>query len=197
MTRLREAYICRKLPLYGRDRWGSAGCTEINGSVAYGRSIRSCGRLTTVRRRRIYKPLSLRCPKLPVGRSGTDSQPDCHCRGTAVEPSIFLDFRLPNAATWFYFALFLTVALFFQFTRIVSIRNLDLLMLFLLVPGFLILQESAALSEAAGRTSGDEAVALASRAARERGSATGGCSSARCSGSCVPCSTSCSSAGPR
>jgi hypothetical protein len=85
-----------------------------------------------------------------------------------VEPSIFLDFRLPNAATWFYFALFLTVALFFQFTRLLSIRNLDLLMLFLLVPGFLILQESAALAEAAGQTTGDERAALARRAARER-----------------------------
>ena len=68
-----------------------------------------------------------------------------------MEPSIFLDFRLPNAATWFYFALFLTVALFFQFTRPLSLRNLDLLMLFLLVPGFLILQESAALAEASTR----------------------------------------------
>jgi hypothetical protein len=65
-----------------------------------------------------------------------------------VEPSIFLEFRLPNAATWFYFSLFLTVALFFQFTRLLSIRNLDLLMLFLLVPGFLLIQEAAALEQA-------------------------------------------------
>jgi hypothetical protein len=85
-----------------------------------------------------------------------------------VEPSIFLDFRLPNAATWFYFALFLTVALFFQFTRLLSIRNFDLLLLFLLVPGFLILQESTALAEASRRAAGDESAALASRAARER-----------------------------
>lgn len=65
-----------------------------------------------------------------------------------MEPSIFLDFRLPNAATWFYFSLFLTVALFFQFSRVLSIRNLDLLMLFLLVPGFLLIQEAAALDAA-------------------------------------------------
>ena len=58
-----------------------------------------------------------------------------------MEPSIFLDFHLPNAATWFYFSLFLAVALFFQFTRPYSIRNLDLLTLFLLVPGFLLIQE--------------------------------------------------------
>ena len=85
-----------------------------------------------------------------------------------MEPSIFLDFHLPNAATWFYFSLFLTVALFFQFTRVASIRNLDLVMLFLLVPGFLILQEAAALSDAAGQAAGDEAKGLAARARRER-----------------------------
>lgn len=62
-----------------------------------------------------------------------------------MTPSIFLDFNLPNAATWFYFSLLLTVALFFQFTRLVSIRNLDLLTLYLLVPGFLFLQEAHAL----------------------------------------------------
>lgn len=62
-----------------------------------------------------------------------------------MEPSIFLSFHLPNAATWFYFSLILTVALFFQFTRVLSLRNLDLLTLFLLAPGFLLLQEAHAL----------------------------------------------------
>src|SRR5438067_8921253 len=70
--------------------------------------------------------------------------------GVSVEPSIFLDFHLPNAATWFYFSLILTVALFFQFTRLVSVRNLDLLTLFLLVPGFLLLQEAHALHRGTG-----------------------------------------------
>lgn len=59
-----------------------------------------------------------------------------------MEPSIFLSFHLPNAATWLYFSLILTVALFFQFTRLLSLRNLDLLTLFLLAPGFLLLQEA-------------------------------------------------------
>ncbi|HEX4607857.1 MAG TPA: hypothetical protein VH092_06610 [Urbifossiella sp.] len=58
-----------------------------------------------------------------------------------MEPSIFLAFNLPNAATWFYFSLLLTVAVFFHFSRPLSTRNLDLLTLFLLVPGFLLLQE--------------------------------------------------------
>jgi hypothetical protein len=58
--------------------------------------------------------------------------------------SIFLEFNLPNAATWFYLALLLVVALFVRFDRIMSIRNWDLLALFLLVPGFLLLQEGHA-----------------------------------------------------
>lgn len=58
-----------------------------------------------------------------------------------MDPSIFLDFNLPNAATWFYFSVILTVALFFQFSAPHSIRNFDLVGLFLLVPGFLLLQE--------------------------------------------------------
>ena len=71
-----------------------------------------------------------------------------------MEPTIFLDFRLPNAATWFYFSLLLAVALFFQFSRAYSLRNLDLLTLFLLVPGFLLIQEAHA-RKAAGE--GDRA----------------------------------------
>ncbi len=85
-----------------------------------------------------------------------------------MESSIFLDFQLPNATTWFYFSLFLTVALFFQFARPHSVRNLDLLTLFLLVPGFLILQEAAAMLAAAERLGGAEGAVLESRGMRER-----------------------------
>lgn len=56
--------------------------------------------------------------------------------------SIFLDFNLPNAATWFYFSLLLTVALFFRFDRLLCVRNWDIIALFALVPGFLMLQEA-------------------------------------------------------
>jgi hypothetical protein len=59
-----------------------------------------------------------------------------------VPASIFLDFNLPNAATWFYFSLLLSMALFFKFSRLLSVRNLDVLALFLLVPGLLLLQEA-------------------------------------------------------
>ena len=37
-----------------------------------------------------------------------------------MQPSIFLDFQLPNAATWLYFSLLLAVAIFFQFDRPLS-----------------------------------------------------------------------------
>jgi hypothetical protein len=56
--------------------------------------------------------------------------------------SIFYDFNLPNAATWFYFSLLLAVALFFKFSRLLSVRNWDVVALFLLVPGLLLLQEA-------------------------------------------------------
>lgn len=56
--------------------------------------------------------------------------------------SIFFDFSLPNATTWSLFSLILTVALFFKFSRLLSVRNWDLLTLFLLVPGLLILQDT-------------------------------------------------------
>ena len=58
-----------------------------------------------------------------------------------VAVSIFLDFNLPNATTWFYFSFLLAVALFFKFSRLMSIRNWDVVTLFLLVPGFLLLQQ--------------------------------------------------------
>jgi hypothetical protein len=63
--------------------------------------------------------------------------------------SIFLDFSLPNATTWFYLSLLLAVALFFKFSRFFSVRNWDVLTLFLLVPGLLLRQEAQAPPEAA------------------------------------------------
>src|SRR2546421_3174227 len=65
--------------------------------------------------------------------------PRARCMG--APESVFLEFDLPNATTWFYFSLLLAVALFFKFTRLLSVRNWDVLSLFLLVPGLLLLQE--------------------------------------------------------
>jgi hypothetical protein len=54
--------------------------------------------------------------------------------------SIFLDVKLPTAATWFYSSLVLAAALFVKFSRLLSVRNWDVLTLFLFSPGFLLLE---------------------------------------------------------
>jgi len=58
-----------------------------------------------------------------------------------IAVSIFFDFNLPNSTTWFYFSWLLAMALFFKFSRLLSVRNWDVVTLFLLVPGLLFLQE--------------------------------------------------------
>ena len=37
----------------------------------------------------------------------------------------FLDFNLPNATTWFFFSFLLAMALFFKYSRLLSVRNVD------------------------------------------------------------------------
>ena len=56
--------------------------------------------------------------------------------------SIFLKLALPNPTVWFYFSALLSVALFVKFARLLSVRNLDVLTLFLFMPGLLLLTES-------------------------------------------------------
>jgi hypothetical protein len=73
----------------------------------------------------------------PARRFDLETIDSMNCLG-----SIFFDFNLPNATTWFYFSLLLAVALFFKFSRLLSVRNLDVLLLFLLVPGLLLLLEA-------------------------------------------------------
>ena len=60
-----------------------------------------------------------------------------------AKASIFLAFELPNATTWFYFSGLLAIALFFKFSRLLCIRNWDVLTMFLLMPGLLLLIEAA------------------------------------------------------
>src|SRR5262245_24174153 len=52
----------------------------------------------------------------------------------------FLDFNLPNATTWLFFSFLLAIALFFKFGRLFSVRNLDVVMIFLLAPGLVVVQ---------------------------------------------------------
>lgn len=57
----------------------------------------------------------------------------------SARDSVFFEIELPNAPTWFYFSALLAIALFFKFTRLLSIRNSDVLTLFLPMPGLLLL----------------------------------------------------------
>ena len=68
--------------------------------------------------------------------------------------SIFLNINLPNPTTWFYFSGLLAVAPFFKFSRLLSVRNWDVLTLFLLMPGLLLLIEAG--SQENGKTNSDE-----------------------------------------
>jgi hypothetical protein len=67
-----------------------------------------------------------------------------------MNPSVpvFLDFNLPNATTWFYFSWLLAVALFFKFSRLLSIRNWDVVTVFLLMPGLLVINGTRTLHPA-------------------------------------------------
>src|ERR1700752_1206266 len=60
----------------------------------------------------------------------------------SIFASVFFDFNLPNATTWFYFSWLLAMALFFKFSRLLSVRNWDVVTVFLLVPGLLLIQEA-------------------------------------------------------
>ncbi len=78
--------------------------------------------------------------------------------------STFLDFSLPNATTWFYFSVLLVVGLFFRFGRFLSLRNWDLLTLFALVPGLLLLREAQENRASASRALGADLVLSAGQA---------------------------------
>lgn len=63
---------------------------------------------------------------------------------------VFFEFNLPNATTWSVLSALLAIALFFKFNRLLSVRNWDLLSLFLLVPGLLLLQAEHARAATTG-----------------------------------------------
>lgn len=73
--------------------------------------------------------------------------------------SVFFDVPAPSPAACFYLSAPLAVALFLPFSRLFSIRTLDVLTLYLFVPGLLLLQEASRLL-AAARTAGADAEAL-------------------------------------
>lgn len=72
---------------------------------------------------------------------------------------VFLDFNLPNPATWFYLSLMLAVGIYFRFNRFFNLRNWDVLSLYLLVPGFLFLQEALRIPIPAQQSEAADAIA--------------------------------------
>lgn len=62
--------------------------------------------------------------------------------------SIFLELSLPNAATWFYASFLLAVTLFVRFDRPLSLRNWDIVALWLIIPGLLYLTDGYAIRDA-------------------------------------------------
>jgi len=54
---------------------------------------------------------------------------------------ILLQYKRPDPATWVYLSSFLTIGLFFVFHRFWSLRNFDLILLILLAPGLLMVNE--------------------------------------------------------
>jgi hypothetical protein len=87
----------------------------------------------------------------------------CQTRAMIPLASIFLEFNLPDPTTWFYFSILLGMAMFFKFNRLFSVRNLDVLALFLLVPGVLLLKEATQPRPAAQGSSPDVSNFLVSR----------------------------------
>src|SRR5262249_48805325 len=55
---------------------------------------------------------------------------------------ILFHYQKVNPMTWVYLSSLLTIGLFFQFNRFWSVRNLDLIMLILLAPGLLMVNQA-------------------------------------------------------
>src|SRR5438093_11410801 len=90
--------------------------------------------------------MRLRVETDPAGDRATFRAPACGGGPVMHDPgTIFFDFTLPNATTWAVLSALMCIALFFKFNRILTVRNWDLVSLFLLVPGLLLLQEGRAL----------------------------------------------------
>jgi hypothetical protein len=74
----------------------------------------------------------------PLRPGSTHRRPTCETADMIASASVFLDLTPLSAATIFYFAAVLAVALFFKFNRLLSVRNLDVLTLFAVMPGLLL-----------------------------------------------------------
>ena len=64
---------------------------------------------------------------------------------------ILFQYHKVDPTTWVYLSSLLTIGLFFKFSRLLSVRNLDLIGLILLAPGLLLVEYGMA--KASARTS--------------------------------------------
>jgi hypothetical protein len=53
---------------------------------------------------------------------------------------ILFEYHKVNPTTWVYLSSLLTIGLYFKFSRVLSVRNLDLLGLIMLAPGLLVVE---------------------------------------------------------
>src|SRR5262245_52738244 len=63
---------------------------------------------------------------------------------------ILFHYQKVNPTTWVYLSSLLMIGLFFQFNRFWSVRNLDLILLILLAPGLLMVNEARELAQSHG-----------------------------------------------
>ncbi len=62
----------------------------------------------------------------------------CPSREGTVLARMLSEFQLPNGVTWFTFALLLMFIAFFRFNRVWSLRNWDIVLVFLISPGLIL-----------------------------------------------------------
>src|SRR4051812_18094979 len=84
---------------------------------------------------------------------------------------ILFHYQKINPTTWVYVSSLLMFGLFFQFNRFWSVRNLDLVLLILLAPGLLMVNEARVLTKPL-KSSHKESVVAASTAAADTEVAT-------------------------
>jgi hypothetical protein len=68
------------------------------------------------------------------------------CPASKVSMDVILRDYSVNDATWFYLSLLLILAVFFRFSRVFALRNLDLVLLLSISPGLLLVQNAESLS---------------------------------------------------
>src|SRR5262245_14902315 len=83
---------------------------------------------------------------------------------------ILFHYQKVNPTTWVYLSSLLMIGLFFQFNRFWSVRNLDLILLILLAPGLLLVNQSREMVEARQR----DASAVTAATLTENGSSPTG-----------------------